>query len=54
MSLPATLRAAASRLADAGVPSPRHDAEVLAAFVLGVPRPQVALAAARGDVLEPG
>ena len=32
------VRAAAARLAEAGVASPRHDAEALAAFVLGVPR----------------
>ncbi|MDQ1484402.1 MAG: release factor glutamine methyltransferase, partial [Actinomycetota bacterium] len=35
---------AQQRLAAAGVPSPRHDAEVLAAFVLGCSRGQVLLA----------
>jgi release factor glutamine methyltransferase len=38
------VRAAAERLAAAGVASPRHDAEVLAAHVLGVPRSRLALA----------
>lgn len=37
-SLPELLRSAADRLAAAGVPSPRHDAEALAGYVLGVPR----------------
>lgn len=36
--------AAAARLAAAGVPSPRHDAEILAAHLLGVPRGVLALA----------
>jgi release factor glutamine methyltransferase len=39
---------AAARLADAGVPSPRHDAEELAAWVHGVPRAQLH-AVADGD-----
>ncbi|MGQ0632930.1 MAG: peptide chain release factor N(5)-glutamine methyltransferase [Sporichthyaceae bacterium] len=34
----AAIRSAAALLAQAGVPSPRHDAEELAAFVLGVDR----------------
>ncbi len=34
---------AADRLAEAGVASPRHDAEALAAHVLGVPRGRLAL-----------
>jgi release factor glutamine methyltransferase len=34
---------AAQRLADAGVASPRHDAEALASYVLGVPRGRLAL-----------
>jgi len=38
------VRAAAERLAAAGVRSPRHDAEELAAYVLGVPRSRLALA----------
>ncbi len=37
---------AAGRLAKAGVASPRHDAEVLAAHVLGVPRGRLGLVAA--------
>ncbi|HVQ91735.1 MAG TPA: peptide chain release factor N(5)-glutamine methyltransferase [Mycobacteriales bacterium] len=36
--------AAAARLAAAGVASPRHDAEALAAHVLGVPRSRLVLA----------
>jgi release factor glutamine methyltransferase len=36
-ALRAALRAATAELAAAGVPSPRHDAEALAARVLGVP-----------------
>ena len=48
------LREATRRLAEAGVPSPRHDAEALAAHVLGTDRGAVALAAARGDDLDPG
>jgi release factor glutamine methyltransferase len=43
------LRRAASRLKQAGVPSPRHDAEELAALVLGTTRSQVRTAALRGD-----
>ena len=34
---------AAERLAGAGVPSPRHDAEALAAHVLGVPRSRLVM-----------
>ena len=48
------LREATRRLAEAGVPSPRHDAEALAAHVLGTDRGAVALAAARGDDVDPG
>lgn len=48
------LREAARRLADAGVPSARHDAEALAAHVLGVTRGEVAAAAVRGDVVRLG
>ncbi|HET8616466.1 MAG TPA: peptide chain release factor N(5)-glutamine methyltransferase [Actinomycetales bacterium] len=47
--LGAAVRRAAAALAQAGVPSPRNDAEELAAFVLGVPRAQVRTAAVRGD-----
>jgi release factor glutamine methyltransferase len=43
------LRAATQRLAEAGVPSPRHDAEALAAHVLRRPRAEVVVAALRGD-----
>jgi release factor glutamine methyltransferase len=43
------MRRAAQQLEAAGVPSARHDAEELAAFVLGVPRAQVRTAALRGD-----
>jgi len=38
------VRAAVKRLAAAGVASPRHDAEELAAHVLGVPRSRLSLA----------
>ncbi len=48
-SLAAALRAATQRLTAAGVPSARHDAESLAAHVLGRTRAQVATAALRGD-----
>lgn len=37
------LTGAASVLADAGVPSPRYDAEILAAHLLGVPRSELVL-----------
>lgn len=46
VALRAILRAATARLAAAGVPSPRHDAEELAACLLGVPRRLLPLAAA--------
>jgi len=52
--LGSALREATRRLAAAGVPSPRHDAEALAAHVLGTDRASVALAAARGDEVDPG
>jgi len=45
---------AVGRLVDAGVPSARHDAESLAAHVLGLSRAQVATAALRGDDVELG
>lgn len=41
----ALLRDAVARLAEAGVPSPEHDAAELLAHVLGTSRPQLALAA---------
>lgn len=53
-SLGAALRHASRRLTDAGVPSARHDAEVLAAHVLGCSRSDIATAALRGDVVELG
>jgi release factor glutamine methyltransferase len=40
--LAATIAAATTTLTEAGVPSPRFDAEELAAFVLAVPRSQLA------------
>jgi release factor glutamine methyltransferase len=48
-SLEAALRRAAARLQQAGVASPRHDAEELAALVLATTRSQVHTAALRGD-----
>lgn len=43
------IRTATARLAAAGVPSPRHDAEALAAHVLGAPRGRLPLVDAFGD-----
>ncbi|MGN6301288.1 MAG: peptide chain release factor N(5)-glutamine methyltransferase [Angustibacter sp.] len=43
------VREATTRLQRAGVASPRHDAEVLAAHVLGCPLADVRLAVLRGD-----
>ncbi|HEU4540452.1 MAG TPA: peptide chain release factor N(5)-glutamine methyltransferase [Jiangellaceae bacterium] len=43
MSLRELIAAAADRLAAAGVPSPRHDAEILAAHLLGVNRGELLL-----------
>nr|WP_123379726.1 peptide chain release factor N(5)-glutamine methyltransferase [Pseudokineococcus lusitanus] len=48
------VRRAAARLAAAGIPSPRPDAEALLASVLGVDRAAARLAALRGDALPPG
>lgn len=48
------LRAAAAVLDQAGVPSPRADAELLAGHLLGVDRGGVALAALRGDAAPDG
>jgi release factor glutamine methyltransferase len=48
-SLAAVLRAAAQRLADAGVPDPLVDSELLAGHVLGLGRGEVQAAAVRGD-----
>lgn len=47
------LRAAADRLARAGVPDPQVDAELLAGHVLGIGRGGVQAAAVRGDELAP-
>lgn len=44
-SITRTLRDAAARLAEAGVPSPEYDSAELLAHVLGTSRPQLALAA---------
>lgn len=50
--LSALLRAAAGRLAEAGVASPRADAEALAAHVLGTTRGDLAARALRGTGLD--
>lgn len=50
-TLSAALRAAVERLAEAGIADPAVDAELLAAFVLGVTRGGVQAAALRGDAL---
>lgn len=52
-SLSDALRRAVARLADAGVPDPDVDAELLAAFVLGTGRGGVQAAVVRGDRLDP-
>ncbi len=51
-SLNDALRAAEQRLGEAGVPSPRVDAELLAAHVLGLTRGQLALRRASGSRAE--
>ncbi|AYY14280.1 peptide chain release factor N(5)-glutamine methyltransferase [Actinobacteria bacterium YIM 96077] len=48
-SLRERVEAAARQLAEAGVPSPRHDAEMLAAHALGIDRPELAVRLARHD-----
>ncbi|EYR63557.1 SAM-dependent methyltransferase [Actinotalea ferrariae CF5-4] len=48
-SLRQVVAAAAAVLAEAGVPSPQHDAAALAALVLGVPRFESALVGAEPD-----
>jgi release factor glutamine methyltransferase len=50
-TLAAALRAAVEPLAEAGIVDPAVDAELLAAFVLGMTRGQVQAAAVRGDDL---
>lgn len=47
------LRRAATRLAEAGVPDPQVDAELLAAHVLGGGRGEIQARALRGDVVTP-
>ena len=47
------LRRAAARLAEAGIPDPTVDAELLAGFVVGASRGGVQAAALRGDALSP-
>ncbi|MFE6995177.1 peptide chain release factor N(5)-glutamine methyltransferase [Microbacterium sp. NPDC057659] len=51
-TLSALLRAVAGQLADAGVPDPRVDAELLAGHVLGLSRGGVQAAALRGDAVD--
>lgn len=51
LALSTALRRAVARLADAGVPDPDVDAELLLAFVLGIGRGGVQAAAVRGDAL---
>ncbi|MFS0852403.1 peptide chain release factor N(5)-glutamine methyltransferase [Microbacterium sp. 179-I 3D4 NHS] len=51
-SLATVVRAAAQRLADAGVPDPLVDAELLAAHVLGVRRGELQAAVIRGDAMD--
>lgn len=50
-SLASAARSAAQRLADAGVPDPQVDAELLTAHVLGMRRGEVQAAIVRGDLL---
>ena len=51
-SLASIVRAAAQRLADAGVPDPLVDAELLAGHVLGLRRGEVQAALIRGDPVD--
>ncbi|WP_337003591.1 MULTISPECIES: peptide chain release factor N(5)-glutamine methyltransferase [unclassified Microbacterium] len=51
-SLAAVVRAAAQRLADAGVPDPLIDAELLAGHVADLRRGEVQAAIIRGDVID--
>ncbi|MHC2999785.1 peptide chain release factor N(5)-glutamine methyltransferase [Microbacterium sp. HJ5] len=51
LTVAAALQRAVARLADAGVPDPEVDAELLAAFVLGTGRGGVQAAAIRRDAL---
>src|SRR5690349_6662257 len=47
------LRRAAARLAEAGVPDPQVDAELLAGHILGGGRGEIQARALRGDVMTP-
>jgi release factor glutamine methyltransferase len=51
ISLAAVVRTAAQRLADAGVPDPLIDAELLAGHILGLRRGEVQAAIVRGDAI---
>jgi release factor glutamine methyltransferase len=53
LALTDALRRAAERLADAGIPDPVVDVELLTGFVLGVGRGGVQAASLRGDDLDP-
>lgn len=50
-TLDAVLRSGAARLAEAGVPDPRIDAELLAAHVLDIGRGELQAALVRGDTM---
>lgn len=50
-TLDAVLRSGAARLAEAGVPDPRIDAELLAAHVLDIGRGELQAALVRGDTI---
>lgn len=52
-SLADVVRAVSARLADAGVPSPEHDAVALLAHASGLTPSQIRTAAARGDAAPP-
>ena len=51
-TIAALLRAVATQLADAGVPDPLVDAEMLAGHVLGRTRGEVQAAVVRGDAVD--
>lgn len=51
-TIAAVLRAVSSQLAEAGVPDPLVDAEMLLGFVLGLSRGEVQAATIRGDVAD--
>lgn len=54
ISLAAAVRATAQRLADAGVPDPLVDAELLVGHIRGMRRGEVQAAVVRGDALSEG